>query len=56
MLQQAGDEDGRAGERGRGVIRYFEGHHVDAMYAEVVARGLAVNPPKVAFCSQKQLS
>ena len=56
MLQQACDEDGRAGERGRGIIFYFECHDVDAMYGEVVARGLAVNPPEVAFYGQKQLS
>ena len=56
MLQQASDEDGRVGERGRGIIFCIECHDVDAMYGEVVARCLAVNPPEVAFYGQRQLS
>jgi uncharacterized glyoxalase superfamily protein PhnB len=56
MLQLATDEDGAAGERGRGIIFYFNCRDVDAMYAEVVARGLAVNVPRVVFYGEKQLS
>jgi uncharacterized glyoxalase superfamily protein PhnB len=56
MLQQASEEDGPAGERGRGIIFYFDCQDADAMFSEVVARGLIVNPPKVAFYGQKQLS
>lgn len=56
MLQQACEEDGRAGERGRGVIFYFNCDDVDAMYHDVVARGLTTKAPEVAFYGQKQLS
>lgn len=56
MLQQARDEDAPASERGRGVAFYFNCSDVDAMYAEILARGLAVGPPKVAFYGEKQLS
>jgi uncharacterized glyoxalase superfamily protein PhnB len=56
MLQQACEEDGPAGERGRGIGFYFNCDDVDAMYGEVVARGLTVNPPKAAFYGEKQLS
>jgi uncharacterized glyoxalase superfamily protein PhnB len=56
MLQKACEEDGPAGARGRGIIFYFNCHDVDAMYAELVARDLIVNLPKVAFYGEKQLS
>jgi uncharacterized glyoxalase superfamily protein PhnB len=56
MLQQANEEDGPAGERGRGIGFYFNCDDVDAMYAEVVARGLAVKPPEVAHYGEKQMS
>ena len=56
MLQQACEEDGPAGERGRGIVFYFNCDDVDAFYAEVVARGLSVSPPEVAFYGEKQLS
>jgi uncharacterized glyoxalase superfamily protein PhnB len=56
MLQQANDEDGPANERGRGVYFYFDCDDVDTMYADVVARGLKVKPPKVAYYGLKQIS
>ena len=56
MLQQATDEDRPANERVGGVYFYFDCEDVDRMYAEVVARGLKVKPPKVAHYGQKQIS
>jgi uncharacterized glyoxalase superfamily protein PhnB len=56
MLQQACEEDGPADARGRGIVFYFNCDDVDALYAEVVARGLSVGPAEVAFYGEKQLS
>ena len=56
MLQQATDEDAPASQRGRGVDFYFNCDDVEAMYAEVVARGLNVEAPKESHYGEKQLS
>ncbi len=56
MLQQATEEDGPASERGRGIGFYFNCDDVEAMYAEVTSRGLMVNPLKVTYYGEKQLS
>lgn len=56
MLQTAcPDEDGSAEERGRGVAFFFLCDDADAMYEEVTASGLQVDPPTVAFYGMKQL-
>jgi len=55
MLQQAEDEDGPAAGRGRGVAFYFVCDDADAMFAELSARGLAINPPEAAYYGMKQL-
>jgi glyoxylase I family protein len=56
MLQLATEEDRPANERGGGVYFYFDCEDVDGMYAEVVARGLKVKPPKAAHYGQTQIS
>jgi len=56
MLQQACEDDAPAVERASGIEFYFNCDDVDAMYTEVVARGLSVNPPKVAYYGERQLS
>src|SRR5687768_1897595 len=56
MLQQScPEEDGPAGERGRGVEFFFICDDADAVFAEVTARGLRLDPPKVAFYGMNQL-
>jgi lactoylglutathione lyase len=55
MLQQACEEDGPAVGRGRGVGFFFNCDDVDAMHAELVANGLNVDPPKLAFYGLNQL-
>jgi uncharacterized glyoxalase superfamily protein PhnB len=55
MLQQAGEEDGPATGRGRGVCFYFACDDADAMHAEFLANGLSLDPPTVAFYGMKQL-
>jgi len=56
MLQQACAEDGPANQRGRGIGFYFNCDDVNAMYADVLARGLKVDPPKAAHYGENQLS
>jgi uncharacterized glyoxalase superfamily protein PhnB len=55
MLQQAEDEDGPAEGRGRGVSFYLICDDADAIYAELTARGLQLNPPTVAYYGMKQV-
>ena len=55
MLQQACEEDGPAEGRGRGVGFFFNCGDADAMHAELCSRGLAVDPPKLAFYGMNQL-
>jgi uncharacterized glyoxalase superfamily protein PhnB len=55
MLQQACEEDGPAGGRGRGVGFYFHCDDADAIHAELSTRGLALAAPTVAFYGMKQL-
>jgi len=55
MLQQADDEDGPAGERGRGVALYFVCDDVDRFRAELSARGLQLPPVTIAEYGMKQL-
>jgi uncharacterized glyoxalase superfamily protein PhnB len=55
MLQQAEEEDGPSEGRGRGIVFYFNCDDVDAMYAEVVDRGLACKRPAVAFYGENQI-
>jgi uncharacterized glyoxalase superfamily protein PhnB len=57
MLQQAeADEDGPAGERGRGVVFYFICEDADAMYRDLTGRGLELNKPSIADYGMKQLA
>jgi catechol 2,3-dioxygenase-like lactoylglutathione lyase family enzyme len=55
MLQQADAKDGPAEGRGRGVMFFFWCNDADAMHAELVANGLKLDPPSVAFYGMKQL-
>ena len=55
MLQQAEDEDGPAEGRGRGVSFYFICEDADAIYAELISRGLHLGPPTVAYYGMKQV-
>ncbi|HZZ29271.1 MAG TPA: VOC family protein [Pirellulales bacterium] len=55
MLQQADAEDGPAEGRGRGVMFFFHCDDADAMHAELLANGLKLDPPQVAFYGMKQL-
>ncbi len=55
MLQQAEDEDGPAKGRGRGVSLYFICDDADAVYLELISRGLQLNPPSVAYYGMKQV-
>jgi uncharacterized glyoxalase superfamily protein PhnB len=55
MLQQATTEDDPAEGRGRGIIFYFECASADGVHAELLANGLKLNPPQVAFYGMKQL-
>jgi len=55
MLQQEEDEDGPAEGRGRGVSLYFLCEDADAIYAELLSRGLKLNTPAVAYYGMKQV-
>jgi uncharacterized glyoxalase superfamily protein PhnB len=55
MLQQAEEEDGPAGGRGRGVSFYFICEDADAIYAELTSRGLSLGPPTIASYGMKQV-
>jgi catechol 2,3-dioxygenase-like lactoylglutathione lyase family enzyme len=55
MLQQANEEDGMAEARGHGVIFFFGCENADGVHAELLANGLPLEPPKVAFYGMKQL-
>jgi uncharacterized glyoxalase superfamily protein PhnB len=55
MLQQANKEDGPAAARGRGVIFYFECESANGVHAELVANGLKLDPPQLAFYGMNQL-
>lgn len=55
MLQQAEAEDGPADHRGHGVGFFFNCGDVDALHAELIQRGLQLNPPQVAFYGLKQV-
>lgn len=55
MLQQACEEDGSSVGRGRGVLFYFNSQDANAEHARLVAAGLSVQPPKVAFYGMNQL-
>jgi catechol 2,3-dioxygenase-like lactoylglutathione lyase family enzyme len=55
MLQQADEKDGPAQGRGRGVMFFFGCDDADALHAELVANGLKLDPPQVAFYGMKQL-
>jgi uncharacterized glyoxalase superfamily protein PhnB len=55
MLQQADDEDGPAGNRGRGVALYFVCDDAERLHAELSARGLQLPRVAVAEYGMKQL-
>jgi hypothetical protein len=55
MLQQAAEQDGLAVTRGRGVIFFLRCDNADVIHAEMVANGLKLEPPRVAFYGMKQL-
>jgi uncharacterized glyoxalase superfamily protein PhnB len=55
MLQQACDEDGPAAGRGRGVAFFFTCDSAERVYAHLTGRGLALEPPRVAFYGMNQL-
>lgn len=56
MLQRAcPDEDGTAEERCRGVGFFFLCEDAQDMYDELVAKGLDLEPPQVAFYGMNQL-
>ena len=55
MLQQADEEDGPPEGRGRGVSLYFICDDAENMYTELTARGLRIDPPRVARYGMKQV-
>lgn len=55
MLQQAEDDDGPAGERGRGVTLYFICDDADSMHADLSSRGLRLAAPSLAPYGMKQV-
>jgi uncharacterized glyoxalase superfamily protein PhnB len=55
MLQQAEAEDGSAEGRRRGVAFYFVCDDVDPVYLDLLARGLKLDPPSVAYYGMKQV-
>lgn len=56
MLQQAEPaEDGPAEGRGRGISLYLVCDDADAMHAELVDRGLSLDPPQDAYYGMRQL-
>lgn len=54
MLQQDGDEDPPADQRGKGVAFFFICRDAGAVYDEITARGIEASPPEVAFYAMKQ--
>lgn len=55
MLQAWHQEDGPVEGRGRGVTLYFLCDDADALYAEFVSRGVALEPPTTAYYGMRQL-
>jgi uncharacterized glyoxalase superfamily protein PhnB len=55
MLQQACAEDPPAVERGRGVGFFFNCDDAGAMHRELIANGLSVAPPELAFYGMNQV-
>jgi len=55
MLQKACDEDGPTANRVQGMVFYILCDDADAMYAELSASGIKLDPPKVAFYGMNQL-
>lgn len=55
MLQQAGEEDGPAENRGCGVVFYFLCVDAEALYGELSDAGLQLQAPQVAFYGMNQL-
>jgi uncharacterized glyoxalase superfamily protein PhnB len=55
MLQQAGDQDGPAAGRGRGVELFFLCDDANAICTEFLAVGLDVAPPRETFYGMNQL-
>jgi uncharacterized glyoxalase superfamily protein PhnB len=55
MLQQADEEDGPAGGRGRGVGFFFICDDAAAIHTELSGRGVHLAPPQVAFYGMKQI-
>lgn len=55
MLQQADEEDGPVGSRGRGVALYFVCDDAERLHAELSSRGLQLPPVAVAAYGMKQL-
>ena len=55
MLQQACEEDGPADGRGRGVGFFFLCDDANELHVELHARGLSLDPPKLAFYGMNQL-
>lgn len=56
MLQLAvPDEDGTANERSKGVGLFFNCGDAQAMYEELLSKGLSLEPPQVAFYGMNQL-
>ncbi|MCA9021911.1 MAG: VOC family protein [Planctomycetaceae bacterium] len=56
MLQLAcPDEDGTAAERCKGVGFFFHCDDAQAVYEELLFRGLDLEPPRVAFYGMNQL-
>ncbi|WP_339735108.1 VOC family protein [uncultured Gimesia sp.] len=56
MLQLAcADEDGTSEERCKGVGFFFHCDDAQAIYEELSAQGISLEPPKVAFYGMNQL-
>ena len=55
MLQQADEEDGPVGDRGRGVAFFFVCDDADRLHAELSSRGLQLARVTVAEYGMKQL-
>lgn len=55
MLQQATEEDGPADGRGRGVEFFFICDDAGTIHADLSARGLRLDPPRIAFYGMKQV-
>jgi len=55
MLQQADEEDGPVGDRGRGVALFFVCDDADRLHAELSSRGLQLARVAVAEYGMKQV-